>query len=210
MSAPGLDHTHDPGRNSWVQSANDRATDFPLQNLPFGVARNESGELSVVVAIGGYALDLRRTAAAGLLDTIDPALLRGPDRLGGLLARPSSDLTALRHALAGILEQGSSAEATIRGAEGMLKPISSVDLVTPTQIGSFTDFFAGIYHARAATRVLTPAAISGRTTDGSRSRTRVAPARSDRPERTSAGPPVSCHSPPASQRSPLPPSSTSN
>jgi fumarylacetoacetase len=144
-----------------VQSANDRATDFPLQNLPFGVARNESGELSVVVAIGRYALDLGRTAAAGLLDTIDPALLRGPDRLGGLLARPTSDLTALRHALAGILERGSSAEATIRGAEGMLRPISSVDLVTPTQIGSFTDFFAGIYHARAATRVFNPGSDIG-------------------------------------------------
>ena len=34
MSA--LDFTHDPGRRSWVASANGHP-DFPIQNLPFGV-----------------------------------------------------------------------------------------------------------------------------------------------------------------------------
>jgi fumarylacetoacetase len=29
-----LNETHDPARRSWVQSANDPSTDFPLQNLP--------------------------------------------------------------------------------------------------------------------------------------------------------------------------------
>ena len=31
------DATHDPARRSWITSANDPATDFPIQNLPFGV-----------------------------------------------------------------------------------------------------------------------------------------------------------------------------
>lgn len=35
---PHVDDTHDPSLRSWVQSAS-RATDFPIQNLPFGVFR---------------------------------------------------------------------------------------------------------------------------------------------------------------------------
>ena len=32
-----IDDTHDPKLESWVESANDPETDFPIQNLPFGV-----------------------------------------------------------------------------------------------------------------------------------------------------------------------------
>ena len=30
-----INETHDPNLKSWVESANDPATDFPIQNLPF-------------------------------------------------------------------------------------------------------------------------------------------------------------------------------
>ena len=63
VSAVDVDHTHEPGRTSWVQSANGGDTDFPLQNLPLGVAGNGAGELSVAVAIGDYALDLSAATA---------------------------------------------------------------------------------------------------------------------------------------------------
>ena len=33
-----MNETHDPERTSWVESAQG-ATDFPIQNLPFGVFR---------------------------------------------------------------------------------------------------------------------------------------------------------------------------
>ena len=36
---PKTDGTHDPALRSWVESANDGATDFPIQNLPLGVFR---------------------------------------------------------------------------------------------------------------------------------------------------------------------------
>lgn len=34
-----LNHTHDPARRSWLESANDNVTDFPIQNLPLCVFR---------------------------------------------------------------------------------------------------------------------------------------------------------------------------
>jgi len=42
-------------------------TDFPIQNLPYGVFRKLDGQASIGVAIEDYILDLRVTAAAGLL-----------------------------------------------------------------------------------------------------------------------------------------------
>src|SRR4051794_32445694 len=38
---PGLNETHDPILKSWVESANDPATEFPIQNLPLCAANVE-------------------------------------------------------------------------------------------------------------------------------------------------------------------------
>jgi fumarylacetoacetase len=50
---------------SWVESANDPATDFPIQNLPFGVFRRKGSREAPRggVAIGDQILDL---ASVGL------------------------------------------------------------------------------------------------------------------------------------------------
>jgi len=59
-----MNQTNDPDRTSWVTSANDPATDFPLQNLPFGVFRRRgSGEPGRVgVAIGAMVFDIGSAA----------------------------------------------------------------------------------------------------------------------------------------------------
>ena len=64
-----LDGTHAPELRSWVESANDAATDFPIQNLPFGVFRRAGSHeaFRVGVAIGDQILDLDACAKAKLL-----------------------------------------------------------------------------------------------------------------------------------------------
>src|SRR5678810_1349753 len=56
----GLDATHDPELKSWVESANDAASDFPIQNLPFGVFRRKGSKEKPRggVAIGDQVFDL--------------------------------------------------------------------------------------------------------------------------------------------------------
>lgn len=61
---PDLDHTHDPGLRSWVQSANGHP-DFPIQNLPLGVFSPLAGAPRGGVAIGDMILDLRALDDAG-------------------------------------------------------------------------------------------------------------------------------------------------
>ena len=60
----GIDATHDPALRSWVTSANLEATDFPIQNLPFGRFRRGDTAWRIGVAIGDQVLDLKQAANA--------------------------------------------------------------------------------------------------------------------------------------------------
>ncbi len=76
------DATHDPTLESWVDSANSTATDFPIQNLPFGrfrrkYQRGADGSWHLGVAIGDSVLDLK---AAGLFESTDMNVLMRMER----------------------------------------------------------------------------------------------------------------------------------
>ena len=74
-----MNDTNDPHLQTWVESGNAPDTDFPIQNLPFGIFRRAgSDEMPRVgVAIGDQILDLAACLAEGLLD--DPAALTFDD-----------------------------------------------------------------------------------------------------------------------------------
>ena len=65
-----LNHTHNPAARSWVQTANEAGSDFPIQNLPFCVFRHHSdGEpFRGGVASGDQIVDLARVSVAGCLE----------------------------------------------------------------------------------------------------------------------------------------------
>src|SRR5690349_21828361 len=65
-----MNETHDSQAKSWVESANLRGTDFPIQNLPLGVfvrPQAENAVESIGVAIGDKILNLSDCAEDGLL-----------------------------------------------------------------------------------------------------------------------------------------------
>jgi fumarylacetoacetase len=146
------DASHDAARSSWVDSANQDDTDFPVQNLPYGLARTSEGA-ACVVAIGDQALDLGRLTINGLLPELDGVRIDEEVRLNRLLAKPEIELSALRHRIAGILTRGSAERDAVINARALLT-LTDLDLLTPTKIGSFSDFYAGIFHAREAARVM--------------------------------------------------------
>ncbi len=138
----GLDATHDPGLQSWVESANDPACDFPIQNLPFGRFRCAALQpWRIGVAIGDQVLDLQ---AAGLVDHGD---------MNRLMAESAATRRALRAALSAGLRAGSAQRA--RFAEALL-PVSQVELGVPCSIGDYTDFYTGIHHATTVGQLFRP------------------------------------------------------
>jgi len=62
-----VNKTHDPALTSWIESANAPDTDFPIQNLPFGVfSRKGDSERRVGVAIGDQIVDVGESLSANL------------------------------------------------------------------------------------------------------------------------------------------------
>ncbi len=144
-----LDATHDPALRSWVASAHAPDTDFPIQNLPLGVARWPDGHVALVVAIGDQVLDLARARTAGVLEALEPAIadaLPAPT-LNPLIALGRPALTALRAAVSRLLRAETPEGARAQGVPGCLVAASEVTMQRPVAIGDYTDFYASIDHA---------------------------------------------------------------
>jgi fumarylacetoacetase len=144
-----LDATHDPALRSWVASAHAPDTDFPIQNLPLGVARWPDGHVALVVAIGDQVLDLARARTAGVLEALEPAIadaLPAPT-LNPLIALGRPALTALRAAVSRLLRAETPEGARAQGVTGCLVAASEVTMQRPVAIGDYTDFYASIDHA---------------------------------------------------------------
>lgn len=145
-----IDETHDPSLESWVESANDPETDFPIQNLPIAAAVSEDEELGLVeelfVAIGESVVDINSLAAAGLLNGLVPEGEEIDEVPSGALTLPGFP-SALRRRLSELLR--STAEPSSRAAvEQALIPADEVPVVLPfIDIGDYTDFYASVHHA---------------------------------------------------------------
>jgi fumarylacetoacetase len=136
-----VDETHDPELQSWVESANDAACDFPIQNLPFGRFRAGESDWRLGVAIGDRVLDLR---AAGLVDHAD---------MNRLMGTPAAGRRALRKAISEGLRRGSGRESPWQKA---LVAQGEVEMGVPCAIGDYTDFYASIHHATTVGKQFRP------------------------------------------------------
>jgi fumarylacetoacetase len=141
-----LDRTHDGAARSWVASANETATDFPVQNLPFGIFRRSDAEaFRAGVAIGDRIFDLSAPAARAALHQVAPAALSAASEatLNALAALAPDVLTALRGAIFDLL----STESRRSEIETALVSMAGAQYAVPFTIGDFTDFYASIFHA---------------------------------------------------------------
>jgi fumarylacetoacetase len=142
-----IDETHNPAARSWVPGA-DTDADFPIQNLPLGIFSVEDGAERPGTAIGPHILDLRAALEAGLLSGAAASAIEAADTtLNGLFALGPAPRQALRAQLAALLSAAAPAQTRATLA-ALLQPASTCTLHLPARIGDYTDFYAGIHHAR--------------------------------------------------------------
>ncbi len=152
-----IDDTHAPDRRSWLAAANAPHTDFPIQNLPFGVFRRagsiDAGRIGV--AIGDCILDLSGIAAGLERDVEDAVVLLSASSLAPLMGRDPQLWRTLRAALVRLLEAGSPGQVV---AEPHLVAMTDAEMLLPVRPGGFIDFFASIQHATNAGSLFRPTA----------------------------------------------------
>ncbi len=142
-----------PAHQSWLPSANDPATDFPLTHLPFS-AFEVDGAQHLCVGIGTHLLDLHRCAEADLLprpfigacvsSTLNALMELGPQAWSGL----RQTLTGLLHTTAELRRR--------QQTEAALHSIAGSVLRKPVEIPNYTDFYAFIHHATRVGRLFRP------------------------------------------------------
>jgi len=152
-----LNDTHSPDLKSWVDSANDPHTDFPIQNLPFGAFKSPKNfSPHLCVAIGDKALDLTSVMLNNLLDVsaeIRAACTKG--FLNQLMALGNEASSELRLALSKALRSDASKDLQEK-IKHHLFDINKIEMLNPVRIGDFTDFYASIYHATNVGTMLRP------------------------------------------------------
>lgn len=143
-----LNPSSDPTRLSWLDSANDEATDFPLQNLPYGVFRTAADATARIgVAIGDRILDLHAAAQAGLVPAAVGSACQ-QSTLNTLMSLGAPAWAALRACLSELLGTDSCPQGALRDrVETCLVGMSDAIMLLPATIGDYTDFYASRFHA---------------------------------------------------------------
>ena len=154
---PGINETHDPKLQSWVTSANQSGTDFPIQNLPFAVFKRAGSDESFRggVAIGDQIVDLSELNKQGILgsDFADVLAVCSEEKLNGFMALGKEAWSSLRLALSQALREGSSSQTELQTC---LKAQSVAEYSVPAQIGDYTDFYTSIHHATNIGKLFRP------------------------------------------------------
>ncbi|MGJ8687961.1 MAG: fumarylacetoacetase [Gammaproteobacteria bacterium] len=151
-----LNETHDTALKSWVSSANDGVSDFPIQNLPFAIFRRcDTDQFRGGVAIGNQIVDLLLLSNAQLL----PADLGGiveaaaKSELNEFMAMGPAAWSGLRLALSRALREGSELASSLRDC---LVSQADVEYKLPCKITDYTDFYTSIHHASAVGALFRP------------------------------------------------------
>lgn len=137
---------NNPALRSWVTGADH--SEFPIQNLPFGIFQVAEGTKSVGVRIGEQVLDLAQMAAYGYFDDLPFASSDfSQDYLNPLMQKGKIAVRALRNRIAELLSTTNETFQSQKDQHNALIPVSKVKMALPVQIGDYTDFYSSKEHA---------------------------------------------------------------
>jgi fumarylacetoacetase len=139
---------NDPKWKSWIEVP--QGSDFPIQNLPFGVFSVGQSTPRCGVAIGEYVVDLSALAELGYLDHLpiaDNTVFFEP-YLNEFMSCDKEAWRAVRQRVSELLRsENPQLRDNQEDRDYVLFPMSKVTLHMPVQIGDYTDFYSSISHA---------------------------------------------------------------
>ena len=156
---PRIDATHDKDLRSFVESANDPASDFPVQNLPLGVfRRGGEGHARVGCGVGDRVLDLVACGERGLLRGLpsDVEAACSGESLNALMGLDPRVRGTLRHRLSHLLRAEGGFVTARSDAAFVLLPRAEAEMLLPAVVGDYTDFYASLFHATNVGQMLRP------------------------------------------------------
>ncbi len=151
-----MNNTHHPELKSWVKVPEN--SDFPIQNLPYGVFKLKNKKPRVGVAIGEYVLDLAYLYKKGYLDNlyINTNVFRSSS-LNKFIALGKSYHAITRARISELLNYNNSELRDKKiDIEKALIPQNKVTMLLPVQIPNYTDFYSSLEHASNVGKMFRP------------------------------------------------------
>lgn len=149
-----MNPTNDPTLVSWVATA--QGSDFPIQNLPWGIFRRAGEAPRAGVAIGDFVLDVAALANAGLLGDLPKGVFE-TGVLNDFIRLGREAWSATRARLCELLRAD---VATLRDDAGLraraLVPLAEATLLLPIRVEGYTDFYSSREHATNVGRMFRP------------------------------------------------------
>lgn len=137
---------NNPELKSWITVS--KESDFPIQNLPFGIAGHHKQRPEPAVRIGDQVISLRALAQNNLLNDlgIDPSAYDA-QTLNPLMAGGKKAMRALRNRVSALLREGNSELKNHDKLNEIMFPASEAVMYMPVHVGDYTDFYSSEQHA---------------------------------------------------------------
>jgi fumarylacetoacetase len=138
---------NNPDRTSWLHVG--KNSDFPIQNIPFGVFLTRDDIITIGTRIGDTAIDLGALHQLGYFDGIpltDDIFLQ--DTLNDFIADGRKTWRLVRNRIAEIFDaENKKLKDNLKHKEIVLFRLDEIEMQLPVQIGDYTDFYSSIEHA---------------------------------------------------------------
>jgi len=138
---------NNPERRSWIHV--DPKSDFPIQNIPFGVFLTRDDIITIGTRIGDTAINLGALHQLGYFDGIpltDDIFLQ--DTLNDFIADGRQTWRAVRKRIVEIFDaENSILKSNFKHKDVVLFNLDEIEMQLPIQIGDYTDFYASREHA---------------------------------------------------------------
>ncbi|MFN5879611.1 MAG: fumarylacetoacetase, partial [Flavobacteriales bacterium] len=138
---------NNPALRSWVNVP--ESSDFPIQNLPFGIFKSVQMTPRVGVRIGDQVLDMKTLFVLGYLENLPFEHTDFDNQyLNAMMKKGKKAVRDLRNRVSKLMStEHDDLKKNEHHVQQVLIPIDQVEMCMPVQIGDYTDFYSSREHA---------------------------------------------------------------
>jgi fumarylacetoacetase len=139
--------SNDPSKKSWIPVP--PQSDFPIQNIPFGVFLTRDDIITIGTRIGDHAIDLGALHQLGYFKDIpltDDIFLQ--DTLNDFISDGKQTWRLVRNRISEIFDStNTELQSNKEHQQIVLFTMEEIEMQLPVQIGDYTDFYSSKEHA---------------------------------------------------------------
>ena len=137
---------NNPDRKSWISVPEN--SDFPIQNIPFGIIKPENQTPRLATRIGDFAIDLLRVSELGFFSDLElPKAIFAQEYLNDFIALGREKTRVVRDRIADLFDVAVDKWNSREMKDQMIHPIEKIQVLMPVRVGDYTDFYSSIEHA---------------------------------------------------------------